>query len=134
MSGIPGGESLHRLVFAVLEHTMRELVEGGTVDAALIVEKGTGESTITRFEAATVEAGVRAARKAAATSGAERVAVRWDGTVEAGGESHAAIYVLAQEIGQPRSHVFVQRHTPVGAEVSPLGNPGYLGEQDPLLP
>lgn len=133
MAGIPGGESLHRLVFSVLEHALQELAAGKILDPALIAEKGTGQSTITRYEAATVEAGVRAARKGAGSSGAERVAVRWDGMVKAGDEDHHAVYVLAQEVGQPRAHVFIQRHTPVGAKVEPIGNPGYLGEQDSLF-
>lgn len=133
MSGIPGGESLHKLVASVLEHAMHELIAGGTLEPALIIEKGNGESTITRYTADTVEAGVRAARKGAGSSGAERVAVRWDGVVKAGAEEHHAVYVLAQEVGQPKAHVFVQRHTPVGAQVEAIGNPGYLGEQRSLF-
>ncbi len=133
MTGIPGGEAVHRLVFAVIDHALAEITAGDDAGAALIAEKGDGSSTITRFQAATLKAGVRAARKAAGAAGAERVAVRWEGVIDAGGESHHAIYVLAQEIGQPRSHVFVQRHTAPGAEVERLGRPGYLGEQEPLL-
>ena len=133
MAGIPGGESLHKLVFAVLEHTVKELTEGRTVQPALIAQKGNGDSTITRYEATTTEGGVTAARKGAGGSGAERVAVRWDGMVDTGGEQHHAVYVLAQEVGQPRAHVFIQRHSAPGAAFELIGRPGYLGEQAPML-
>lgn len=133
MSAIPGGDALHRLVFAVLDNSMATLIAGEVLEPALIEETGVGDSTITRFTASTLESGVGAARRAAERSRAERVAVRWDGTVEAGGEEHAALYVLAQERGQAQAHTFIQRHTPVGAQVSLVGKPGYLGERGSLF-
>lgn len=132
MAGIPGSEELKNLVIAALSHGMRTLREQERLEPSLIAESGTGDRTIRRFTARDTATAVRAARKAARTCGAERAVICWNGTIAAGTEQHHAVYALAQEVGQPRSLVFVQRHS-AGTEVEAVGNPGFVGENEPLL-
>ncbi|WP_062379003.1 hypothetical protein [Demequina pelophila] len=133
MAGIPGGKALHGLVHAVLTHAMSTLGEGEELKPLLVEETGTGERTIRRFTAPSTEAGVKAARKAASASRAERVTVCWRGMVRARGEQHHAVYAVAQERGQAHAHVFVQRISAPGEPLETLGNPGYMGENEALL-
>lgn len=132
MAGVPGSDNLKTLVVAALQHGLSRLGQGETLEPSLIAETGTGERTLQRFTAPDLKTGVRAARKAARERGVERAVVCWNGTIASGGEQHHAVYALAQEQGQPRAHVFVQRHTS-GDAVEPVGNPGYVGEQEPML-
>ncbi|MDN4474810.1 hypothetical protein QQX09_02950 [Demequina sp. SYSU T00192] len=133
MAGIPGGESLHKLVFAVLEHGMRSVGTSEGLAPALVEETGTGDRTIRRFSGGELDALVTAARKAAGTSTAERVAICWDGLLTGRDGDERAIMVIAQERGQQRSLVFAQRYTLDGAKVAPEGRPGLVAERASVL-
>ncbi|WP_062463716.1 hypothetical protein [Demequina soli] len=133
MTGIPGGRSLHALVFAVLEHGVGQVARPEGLATSLIEETGTGDRTIKTFTGAGVETTVRAARDAAKRSTAERVALLWDGQLTgADGDEHA-VMVLAQERGQDRTLVFAQRYTFEGVTVEPVGRPGFVGDREALL-
>ncbi|WP_062523113.1 hypothetical protein [Demequina silvatica] len=133
MAGIPGGETLHALVFAVLEHGIRAAATPEGLPASLVEETGTGERTIKTFTGGSVDAGVRAARTAAGKSTAERVAMLWDGRITGKDGDEHAIMVIAQERGQSRSFVFAQRYTREGVAVVPEGRPGYVADRASML-
>lgn len=134
MAAIPGGEALHTLVGLALSYGITELRKPEGLAVSLLEEAGTGERTLTRFTTDKVDAGVRAARKKAAESGAERVAVCWDGKLSGPDGDFRAVMALAQERGQPSSLVFAQRYSFDGAQVEVIGAPGYAGDRKTLFP
>ncbi|WP_062467145.1 hypothetical protein [Demequina maris] len=133
MAGIPGGESLHKLVFAVLEHGVRSMGRPEGLSPALVEETGTGERTIKQFSGAALDTMVKAAREGAGASSAERVAICWDGLLTGKDGDERAIMVVAQERGQQRSLVFAQRYSFDGATVVPEGRPGLVAERASML-
>ncbi|SEJ23193.1 hypothetical protein [Demequina mangrovi] len=133
MAGIPGGNALHALVLAVLEHGMRSLPKPEGLPVSLAQETGTGERTMTTFTGVGLEAAVKAARTKAGTSTAERVAIVWDGSLRGPEGDETAIMVLAQERGQPTTLVFAQRYSAKGSQIETIGGPGFVGDRKPLL-
>ncbi|WP_062524894.1 hypothetical protein [Demequina rhizosphaerae] len=133
MAGIPGGENLHRLVFAVLEHGMRSVGTPDGLAPALVEETGTGARTIKSYSGGALDTLVQAARKGATASTAERVAICWDGMLAGKDGEERAVMVVAQERGQQRSLVFAQRYTLDGATVVPEGRPGLVAERASML-
>ncbi|WP_062515950.1 hypothetical protein [Demequina gelatinilytica] len=133
MAGIPGGDALHALVFAVMEHGMRSLTTPQGLAVSLVQESGTGDRTITTFTGVGAQAAVKAARTKAESSTAERLAIVWDGRLTSKEGDETAVMVLAHERGQPATLIFAQRYAAKGTEVETVGRPGYVGDRAPLL-
>mgnify|MGYP005752866529 CR=1 FL=1 len=133
MAGIPGGETLHALVFAVLGRGLGALGEPAGLKPSLVQETGTGARTITTFDSPDLRKSLDAAREAARRSTAERVVLCWDGRLTGPDGEERAVMALAQERGQPQSLIFAQRYVPQGTGVERVGSPGFAGERAPLL-
>lgn len=131
MSEIPASDDLMELVFAALDHGVESVTDGGPLVPFVLVEGAEGRE-LTRFVADTLEEGQARAREHAAASGAERVAVAYDGYLTVQGERSDAVFVEAQERGTDATAIFAQRYRPGGRlrKFSTIGNATFAGEGD----
>ena len=136
MSEIAASEQLADLVFLALDHGIESVSEGGPLIPFSVTETSTGERTVTRFAAETLEDGYSAAREHLAKSGAERAVVARDGYLTVEGARTDAVIVEGQERdGASVSVVFAQRYRPGGRlrKFQTIGNAAFVGDGDSLF-
>jgi len=134
VSEVPASEELIELVFAALDHGIDSVREGGPLIPFVLAESAEGRD-LTRFASETLEEGHAQARRHAGSSGADRVAVAYDGYLTVEGERSDAVFVEAQERGTEASVVFAQRYRPGGRlrRFSTIGNAAFAGDGEGLL-
>jgi hypothetical protein len=135
MSEIPASEELIDLVFAALDHGVESVKDGGPLIPFVVTDSAEGRD-LTRFAAETLEEGQEQARRHASSSGADRVAVAYDGYLTVEGARSDAVFVEAQERGTASSVLFAQRYRPGGRlrGFATVGNAAFAGEGDGLFP
>jgi hypothetical protein len=128
VSEIPASEELIELIFAALDHGIESVRDGGPLIPFLITESEDGRELM-RFAAETLEEGQAQARRHAKSSGAERVALAFDGYLTVDDERSDAVFVEAHEQGAASSVVFAQRYRPASRlrKFSTVGNPAFTG-------
>ena len=134
MSEIEASDELMEVVFAALDHGVDSVRDGGPLIPFVLEENADGRD-LSRFAAELLEEGVAQARAHAGASGADRVAVAWDGYLTLEGERSDAVFVEAQERGTPASLVFAQRYRPGGRlrKFAIVGNAAFAGTGDGIF-
>ena len=133
MTEIPGSDQLHALALLALDHGIASAGDGPLIPFAA-EEDAEGRRSLARFPSGTLEECIVHARGHVHASTASRVVVCFDGYVTVEEGRFDAVWVMAQEHGMKASVSFFQRYRAADAGVEPIGNAGYAGEADPLLP
>ncbi|WP_297081734.1 hypothetical protein [uncultured Demequina sp.] len=133
MAEIPGSDQLHALALLALDHGIASAGHGPVIPFA-VEEDSEGRRSLTRFPSGSLEEGIVHARGHVHASSAPRVVVCFDGYVAVEEGRFDAVWVMAHEVGMAASVSFFQRYRSADAAVEAVGNAGYAGEADPLLP
>jgi hypothetical protein len=134
VSELLSDEALMDVAFAALDHGVDSIEHGGPLIP--FVMTATGEDrALRRFVADDFRDAVEQARGSLPGTDADKVALAYEAFVTIGGERADAVIVEFFQRGDAHSGLLGQRFVP-GTDARPLeriGNPAFLGEQDPLF-
>jgi hypothetical protein len=133
MSDLLSNEALMDVAFAALDHGVDSIEHGGPLIPFVLSETASDRS-LQRFVADDLRDAVDRARAVVRAIPADRVALAYEAYVTLGDERSDAVLVEFHERDGAHSGMLAQRLRP-GDPTQPLeriGNPAFLGEQDPL--
>jgi hypothetical protein len=134
MSDLLSNEALMDVAFAALDHGVDSIEHGGPLIPFVMTATGEGRS-LQRFVADDFRDAVEQARGSVRGTDADIAAIAYEAFVNIDGERADAVIVEFYERGGAHTGLLGQRFVPGEPEraLERVGNPAFLGEQDPLF-